>query len=282
MDIFNTSVLISIFFILLIAIIIITAILYHNRKRSHKIDLLNFQNTLIQAQYEVQEQTMQTIGADLHDNIGQLLSLTSLTLNSIELDNAAKSRQKIDAAIDLTIRSIKEMRLLGKLLQGDQLMVLGLPEAIQYEINWLEKSGKYKVSYTDDGEMPAANNPDKDLIIFRIMQEILNNIIKHASATEISIKLEFPEGQLQLEITDNGIGFDSDNLPVEQRGMGLHGLLAGRLPLNLPRAKALVLLFLFHILSLTPTPLQGKGAKKVLSFGEDLGEAVRQNEHILN
>jgi signal transduction histidine kinase len=103
-------------------------------------------------------------------------------------------------------------------------MVLGLPEAIRYEINWLEKSGKYRVSYTDDGEMPAANNPDKDLIIFRILQEILNNIIKHASATEISIKLEFPEGQLQLEITDNGIGFDSDNLPAEQRGMGLHNI----------------------------------------------------------
>jgi two-component system NarL family sensor kinase len=214
----------TIIFLIAPAFILIYILIYNRRKKRHIEEKAQLEAEIFKTQYEVQEQTMQTIGADLHDNIGQLLSLTSLTLNSIELHNAAKSRQKIDAAIDLTIRSIKEMRLLVKLLQGDQLMVLGLPEAIRYEINWLEKSGKYRVSYTDDGEMPAANNPDKDLIIFRILQEILNNIIKHASATEISIKLEFPEGQLQLEITDNGIGFDSDNLPAEQRGMGLHNI----------------------------------------------------------
>lgn len=223
-EIFNTIELLSIFFILLIAIIIITAILYYNRKRSHKADLSNFQSILLQSQHEVQEQTMQTIGADLHDNIGQLLSLTSLTLNSVTLDNQSKARQKIDAAIDLTVRSIKEMRLLGKLLQGDQLMVLGLPQAIRYEINWLEKSGKYQVGYTDDGEMPTANNADKDLIVFRILQEVLNNIIKHALATKINIKLQYTAGQLQLQITDNGIGFDTCNLPAGQMGMGLQNI----------------------------------------------------------
>src|ERR1700748_2188253 len=116
--------------------------IYNRRKKRHieeKAQMqLTFEAEIAKTQLEVQEQTMQTIGADLHDNIGQLLSLTSLTLNSIELDNPDKSKQKIDAAIDLTLRSIKEMRLLGKLLQGDQLIVLGLPEAIRHEINWLE------------------------------------------------------------------------------------------------------------------------------------------------
>ncbi|WP_428328734.1 sensor histidine kinase [Mucilaginibacter sp.] len=223
-EIFNTVELISIFFILLISIIIITAILYHNRKRTHKIEVANFQNILIQSQLEVQEQTMQTIGADLHDNIGQLLSLTSLTLNSIELDNELKAKQKIDAAIDLTVRSIKEMRQLGKLLQGDQLIVLGLAEAIRHEINWVERSGKFKVTYVDEGEIPAVNNPDKDLIIFRIMQEAINNIIKHAFATEINIKLGYIENKMQLLITDNGVGFDTANMPSEQLGMGLQNI----------------------------------------------------------
>jgi two-component system NarL family sensor kinase len=183
-----------------------------------------FQQEITKTQLEVQEQTMQTIGADLHDNIGQLLSLTSLTLNSIELKNAPKARQKIDAAIDLTVRSIKEMRLLGKLLQGDQLIVMGLSEAIQYEITWIEKSGHYKVTYTNDGEMPAANSPDKDLILFRILQEILNNIIKHAKATEINIKLDYQEAVLQLQVSDNGIGFNSSHFPSEPSGMGLQNI----------------------------------------------------------
>ena len=185
---------------------------------------LTFDAELAKSQHEVQEQTMQTIGADLHDNIGQLLSLTSLTLNSIELENETKARQKIDAAIDLTIRSIKEMRLLGKLLQGDQLVALGLSEAVRHEIAWLEKAGKYEITYLEDGELPAANNPDKDLILFRILQEILNNIIKHAQASRIEIKLGYGSEQLKLEIVDNGVGFNADNLQAAQSGMGLQNM----------------------------------------------------------
>jgi two-component system NarL family sensor kinase len=223
-EIFYITILASVFFILLITIIIVTALLYHSRKRLHKIEISNFQIILTKTQLEVQEQTMQTIGADLHDNIGQLLSLTSLTLNSIELDNQRKAKQKIDAAIDLTLRSIKEMRLLGKLLQGDQLIVLGLSEAIRHEISWMERSGRYEITYSEEGEIPAVNNPDKDLILFRILQEILNNIIKHASATQISIKLEYLNEQLKFEINDNGVGFNADDLSSAQRGMGLQNI----------------------------------------------------------
>ena len=185
---------------------------------------LTFESELIKTQLEVQEQTMQTIGADLHDNIGQLLSLTSLTLNSVELDNLPKAKQKIDSAIDLTLRSIKEMRLLGKLLQGDQLMSFGLAEAIGHEISWMERSGKYEISYVNNPEVLLSNSADKDLILFRILQEVLNNIIKHAQATKIFIGLGYTDQTLLLEVTDNGVGFDAINLLAEQRGMGLYNI----------------------------------------------------------
>jgi two-component system NarL family sensor kinase len=181
---------------------------------------------------------MQNIGADLHDNIGQLLSLSSLTLSSIQLDDLTKAQQKIEAAIDLTGRSIKEMRLLGKLLQGDQLIGVGLSEAIYHEINWIEKSGKYQVNYTQEGEMPVNNNLNKDLIIFRILQEVMNNIIKHSFATRINIKLAYANENIELHIDDNGVGFDSANLPVAQMGMGLQninkraGIVGGRVLLK--------------------------------------------------
>jgi len=184
---------------------------------------LAFEAEIAKTQLEVQEQTMQTIGADLHDNIGQLLSLTSLTLNSVEVEHPKKAKEKVDAAIDLTLRSIKEMRLLGKLLQGDQLVVLGLPEAIRYEIAWMERSGKYKVTFLEDGDAPAAANHDKDLILFRILQEILNNIIKHAAATRIQIKLNFESPGLQLEVKDNGKGFTAESKDG-QLGMGLNNI----------------------------------------------------------
>ncbi|MFI5159376.1 MAG: histidine kinase, partial [Sphingobacteriales bacterium] len=161
-DIVQVVVFATAIFLLAPAFIVVYIAVYNRRKKKHieeKAQMkLTFEAEIAKTQYEVQEQTMQTIGADLHDNIGQLLSLTSLTLNSIEVDSPKKAREKVDAAIDLTLRSIKEMRLLGKLLQGDQLMVLGLAEAIRYEIAWMEKSGKYKVTYIEDGEAPAAND----------------------------------------------------------------------------------------------------------------------------
>jgi len=170
-EIKNLVIITTLIFFIAPGFFVLYIFVYNRRKKKHieekALMQLTFDAEITKTQLEVQEQTMQTIGADLHDNIGQLLSLTSLTLNSIELDNTPKARQKIDAAIDLTVRSIKEMRLLGKLLQGDQLVVMGLSEAIGHEINWIEKSGQHKVNYTNDGEMPAANSQDKDLILFR-------------------------------------------------------------------------------------------------------------------
>jgi signal transduction histidine kinase len=218
----------TLIFLIAPAFLLLYIFVYNRRKKRHieekELMKTTFEAELVKTQFEIQEQTMQTIGADLHDNIGQLLSLTSLTLNSIELEDLAKARQKIDTAIDLTIHSIKELRQLGKLLQGDQLIVLGLPEAIRHEVSFMERSGHFEINYEISGEPPAENNKNKDLILFRILQEILNNIIKHASATDINIELAYLAGQIKLQIRDNGVGFNLDDLPEEKRGMGLHNI----------------------------------------------------------
>jgi two-component system NarL family sensor kinase len=218
----------TIIFLIAPAFIVVYIFIYNQRKKRHieekKMMQLTFASELTKTQLEVQEQTMQTIGADLHDNIGQLLSLTSLTLNSIELDNKAKARQKIDDSIDLTLRSIKEMRLLGHLLQGDQLMAVGLVQAVRQLVSWMERSGKYEIVYTAGDEIPANSNADKDLIIFRITQEVFNNIIKHAAATKITVDLDYAEGMLKLGIGDNGVGFVAGDAPALQHGMGLQNI----------------------------------------------------------
>jgi two-component system NarL family sensor kinase len=116
------------------------------------------------------------------------------------------------------------MRQLGKLLHGEQLVKLGLDEAIRSEVNWIEKSGRFGVAYGIEGERPAMSNPDKDLILFRITQEILNNIIKHSQAKDISVKLEYVATGARLQIIDNGTGFNIEELPEEQKGMGLKNI----------------------------------------------------------
>ncbi len=218
----------TLIFLIAPAFLVLYIFVYNGRKKRHieekSLMKLTFDAELIKTQMEIREQTMQTIGADLHDNIGQLLSLTSLTLSSVGLEDKDKAQEKIDAALDLTLKSIKEMRLLGKLLHGEQLIGLGLTEAIRHEINWIEKSGRYEVKYDVAGEQPGHINPDKDLILFRITQEILNNIIKHAQAKEISIKLGYSDTGTRLQIIDNGTGFNLHELPDAQKGMGLNNI----------------------------------------------------------
>jgi signal transduction histidine kinase len=182
---------------------------------------VQFQKELLKSQIEVQEQTMQTIGADLHDNIGQLLSLTSFTLKSINEDNIDSAIPKIGTVTQLIGRSIKELRLLGKLLHGEQLVNNGLNNAIAHEISWIEKSEKFKVNYQLTGEATAGNSADKDLIIFRIIQEILNNIIKHSEADTINLSLCYEPLTLGLVVSDNGTGFDLQEIILSKDGMGL-------------------------------------------------------------
>src|SRR3984885_8058139 len=148
----SSIIVITAIFLMAPTFIVVYVLNYNQRKKRHILEKqqmqLTFASELTKTQLEVQEQTMQTIGTELHDNIGQLLSLTSLTLNSIELDNEAKARQKINDSIGLTLRSIKEMRLLGHLLQGDQLVAVGLVEAIRQLISWMERSGRFEIIYT--------------------------------------------------------------------------------------------------------------------------------------
>jgi signal transduction histidine kinase len=209
------------------AFIVLYILVYNKRKKKYAEEKeqmeQNFNNELIKTQHEIREQTMQTIGADLHDNVGQLLSLTSFTLKSIAYGEPDTMMKKVSDAIELTSRSIQEMRLLGKLLQGEQLIGIGLTEAIKQEVKWLEKTGQYHVDYHDEGLSGVTAYPEKDLIVFRIVQEVLNNAIKHAQATAIAIKLSY-HGGLQLDISDNGIGFNLAEIQAGQMGMGLQNI----------------------------------------------------------
>lgn len=221
-------VLATLVFLIAPCFLLVYIIIYNQRKKRHHTEKvamkLAFEEEIVKTQLEVQEQTMQTVGADLHDSIGQLLSLTALTLGSIELEDLGKIQNKIDAAIDLTGRSIKELRQLGRLLHGEQAIAAGLDKAINQEITWIERSGRYKVHYEYNTQPAGERDADKDLFVFRIVQEVLNNIIKHAEATEISIKLNYTALQMQLTIADNGRGFEPELLSPDKKGMGLHGM----------------------------------------------------------
>ena len=197
-----------------------------------------FESEMLQTRIEVQDQTMQSIATELHDNVGQLLSLTTLTLNSVNINDAEKAKKKIDNSLSLVNKSIKELRELAKLLHGEQLVENGIGNAIDQEINWLNKTGAYELKTNNLLVEKQITSPNKDLIILRLLQEIINNIIKHAQATQIQIDAYLQNDTLHLKVTENGIGFNPDEIKAQKSGMGLNSIykriemIDGKLALN--------------------------------------------------
>lgn len=225
-EIATIIVLTTLAFLLAPAFLLLYISSYNRRKKNHLTEKQNLQQEyeadLLKTQLEVQEQTMKTIAADLHDNIGQLLSLTSLTLGSITVSDN-KTSKKLDDSQQLVRRSIKELRQLANLLHGEKIIENGLVDAIKYEVEWLKKPGTYDVQFEHNIEEEHKLSAEKSLILFRLVQEVINNIIKHASATKISISLHRIQSSILLSITDNGIGFVTED--VSKKGMGLSNFL---------------------------------------------------------
>ncbi|HEY0175951.1 MAG TPA: ATP-binding protein [Pedobacter sp.] len=201
-------------------------IIYNKKKAKHLEEKESLKKTfeleLLKSQFEVQEHILQTISSNLHDNIGQLLSLTSITLSSIKSGN--EQEEKITTAGDLVLRTIRELRQLSKMMSAQELIRKNIGHAIAYEVDWLRKGTDFKIQFTDNTSHSIPENADKELILFRLFQEIISNIIKHAEATEITVIIDqFPE-RLTLHVKDNGRGFMLDEKLKAGEGMGLSNI----------------------------------------------------------
>ena len=232
-----------ILFILLCIAVVYFVVSYQKRQRLNEVEKksmqISFEQEILKTEMEVKEQTLQTIAADLHDNIGQLLSLTHATLSSINIHDQPKAEQKIATALNFVNNSVKELRQLAKLLQAENLLQYGLINAIEQEVNWLEKTGQFNIEFNNflTREIPEPN--DKSLFIFRLIQETISNIIKHAEATKIIIELGQLNSCLYCKIEDNGKGFDTTEIfNNKDRGLGLSNmkkrvaLINGRIDIN--------------------------------------------------
>lgn len=216
----------TLIFLIAPVFLIIYVSTYNKKKAKHLKEKESLKRTfeieMLKAQVELQEHLMQSIASDLHDNIGQLLSLTSITLSSVKAGNIED--EKINTARDLTLRSIKELRALSKMMNGQQLLKKNLGHAIAYELEWLKKGADYEINFTDQMTHSIPAHSDKELLIFRLFQEILSNIIKHAEATTITIILDQTTEFISLSVKDNGKGFILEEKLSNSDGLGLSNL----------------------------------------------------------
>jgi two-component system, NarL family, sensor kinase len=216
---------ISIGFLFLGGFLIFFVAIYRFRRNKHirekKIMESEFSQTLLQSQLEIQEQTLKNISQEIHDNIGQALSLAKLNLNTMSLDEPDKLMQKIGNSKELVSKAIVDLRDLSRSLNTDYVEEMGLIRSVEYELEMIRKSGTLQTRFEISGQVYRFDK-QKELITFRIVQEVLNNIIKHARAGNINVHAGYSGDKLELTIADDGQGVDLS--PLNENNGGNFGL----------------------------------------------------------
>lgn len=226
-----TGVVIATFVFLLAGFFISILIAYSNSRKKKFIEeketmKSQFQNELLQTQLEIQEQTLKNISQEIHDNIGQALSLAKLNINTMDLNDPASLQNKINDSRELITKAIQDLRDLSKSLNTDYVIELGLARAIEYELEMIKRTGDYKVDFDLNGK-PYRPEDQQELILFRIFQEAINNTMKHANATWIGVKLLFEPELFTLYVADNGSGFDAGEIKKDNyslMGLGIRNM----------------------------------------------------------
>lgn len=183
------------------------------QKRKNKLLLekfeaeIRFENELAQSKIEIQEQTLKNVSWELHDNIGQLLSVANMQLNILSVNADAATKQSVKDIKEVVANSLQEVRSLSKSLNNEVVGYNGIEASIKNELSRFERLNNLETKLISTGEQFEVLDKDS-IILFRIIQEFFSNAIKHSKATKLEVFINYRPLELHLEINDNGIGFN--------------------------------------------------------------------------
>jgi signal transduction histidine kinase len=224
-DIGTLVIITTLIFLIAPAFILLYIFIYNQRKKRHieeKEQLKStFQKELLKTQIEVQEQTLTNISREIHDNITQVLSFVKLNLGMI--DNGDEGIQnKINESRELVAQAITDLRNLSKSLSFEHIVNLGLVKTIELEADRINNSGLINTIFIVDGDEYSLGQ-QRELVLFRIFQEALNNTLKYSGAKHLKINLQYSEVLFNLTLEDDGAGF-SPGLLHDNLGAGLKNI----------------------------------------------------------
>ncbi len=152
----------------------------------------------------IQEQSLQQISTELHDNVCQTLLLAIINLQQLEKKFEV---EKLIYTISLLQETLQEIHQLSRSLNGDLIQSIGLHTAIQKLIERITKVTSIQTSLEIVGEgsyLPG----EMEIILYRIIQEALNNVVKHSNAYKAWVCVHYEKEFIQISVTDDGVGFD--------------------------------------------------------------------------
>lgn len=211
--IFYTTVLLCSLLSVIIIFFITSIIRYHRR-------YIHLQRERITAEIRLLENERKRIATDLHDSLGPLLSTVKLNIGSVEVEDQ-RDKQVITKSSRYIDEIIASMRQISYDLLPNTLERKGLLEAIREFTDHLGHSALLEVNVY--AVNPIQPHPDRDIHIFRIIQEIIHNTLKHAGAKKLDIGFSQDEKELLILIHDDGKGFNVEKAK-DSMGLGLKSL----------------------------------------------------------
>jgi len=198
--------------IVFLATLLLFMLAYRKRKREHvkEVETMKekYQKEILETQVEIQKETMQQNGREIHDNVGQKLTLAVLYAEHLNLETEKRyNTEKVSSISGLINESLSDLRSLSQNLTRSTENAAELNILLQKEVVNLNKAGVCIVSFESSGkvfEIPLAINN----MLLRIAQEFLQNSLKHAACKNIQIRSMYDQEGLSLSLEDDGKGFE--------------------------------------------------------------------------
>jgi len=208
----------TVIIILVVVFLVILFTVFQRRKnqllREKSEEKKRFEHEIAETQIEIREETLRNISWELHDNIGQLLTLAKIQIQQASLENLHEVSETISKSLD-------EIRALSKLINPDYIKNIDLKEAINLELERFNRLNYINATLTIKGEEEIIIKKHT-IIIFRILQEFFSNTIKHSKATNLNVLLNFKKETLEIVAADDGVGFNVNETNLN--GIGIQNI----------------------------------------------------------
>ena len=202
----------TILFALLVTFIIYFVVLYRKSQDKFLLEQEQLKQALLRAEVEIKEQTLVDISRELHDNFGQIASLIKINLNLLSKGMNSSQLTKIEETKGLVQELISDFKQLSNSLNGDRIEQIGFTQMLQSEIERINRMDVVKV----EGVIPELHGiqlkHSSKVLLFRVLQEAINNTLKHSGATKAELNLSVSNEILSVRYWDNGKGFITSNL----------------------------------------------------------------------
>jgi len=223
----NVLVISFVIILLLLTILLFSLLYFFNQKRIKYIiekqeGLRQAERELERARIENQEHLLKSLSWELHDNIGQLLSVSKMQLSMLSVPALKEDQKMLDDTITILGQVLDDVRNLSKSLNTESIVFMGLLKAVAFEIERLNRLKFIEARFMINGDVPTLHE-EHEVILFRIIQEIISNVIKHAKATTFSITFTFTKDHLMIGCEDNGTGMNTD---TSGYGLGLKNIVS--------------------------------------------------------